>query len=157
MDEENFYEMVKEQVVKLPTFKKSSAYIYDQVMGFYYAVSWSREKWLQALIVTHIALLSLVIFARRFKLLQFVLFIGMTVAVFCSEYLNKMGGERWKEFSTQNYFDKHGVFTGTIYAGPLLLILTIQLILTLVDASRLVVTVKRLELGIDKKKATKEE
>ena len=151
MDEDKLYEMVKEQVVKLPTFKRSTAYIYDQIMGFYYAVSWSKEPWLQAILATEALLLLLVLFGRRFYMLQVMIFLSITSAVFLSERLNRLGNERWKEFSTQNYFDEHGVFIGVVYAAPLLLILTLQLVLTLVDASRLVVKVKRFELGIDRK------
>lgn len=155
MEEEQFYSMVKEQLEKLPTFKRSSLYMYDQVMGFYYAVSWSKERWLQALLALHVVLLLLVLFARRFRDLQILLFLAVSGAIVNAEALNKLAEERWREFSTQNYFDKHGVFMSVVFSGPLLIILMLQLILTLIDASKLVVKVKRLELGIDKRQPPK--
>ena len=152
MDEDKLYDMVKDQIGKLPTMKHSTAYMYDQIMGFYHAVSWSKELWLQILLAVHVILLLLVLFARKYAFLQGVIFLSSTAAVFMSERLNQIAKARWREFSTQNYFDEHGVFVGVVFAAPLMIILTIQLVLTLVDASRLVVKVKRLELGIEKSK-----
>ena len=153
MEENEFFETLHGHIAQLPSFQKSSAFIHDQAMGFYYAVAWKDEPWLIALLVMHgILLLLVVVFGRKSFLLQSTLFILMTVAVFASESLNRIGGELWNEFSTQNYFDEHGVFMGVVFAGPLMLILTIQLLLTLATASQLVVTVKRHELGIEKAK-----
>src|SRR5437879_105757 len=127
MDEDKFYGYVKEQVAKLPSLQKSYAVIYDQFMGFYHAVSWSKEPWLQALLGMHALILLLVIFGRKRFYLQAAIFLTVSALVFTSERINKIAGERWKEFSTQNYFDSRGVFMGTVFAGPLLIILTIQL------------------------------
>lgn len=150
MEEDAFYAMVRDQLNKLPGIKKSSLYIYDQVMGFYYAVSWSKEPWLQAILATHVLLFLLVIFARRNQVIQALIFLGSCAVIFFAESLNEMAGKRWREFSTQNYFDKHGVFTSVVLSTPLLLILFVQLLLTLRDASHMIVKLKRHELKLQR-------
>jgi len=156
MNEDTFYAHVKEQFSKLPPLRKSAMIIYDQAMGFYHAVSWSKEPWLQALLVLHLILLLLVVFGRRRFYLQSGIFFVCSAMVFAAESINKIASERWKEFSTQNYFDSRGVFMGTVFSGPILVILFVQLLLTLGSASRLVIAVKRHELGVDKKGKEKE-
>ena len=152
MDETEFFASIKDQLAKFPTWSKSSAYIYDQFMGFYHAVAWSKEPWLLILMGIHGLLLVLVIFGRNMYRLQVIIFLGCTLAVFASEQINSLAGSKWREFSTQNYFDKHGVFMGTVFSAPLLVILTVQLLVTLATASQLVVAVKRHEFGIEKSK-----
>lgn len=150
MNEEAFTKLFREELNKLPGLKKSSMYIYDQVMGFYYAVSWSKEPWLQALLVFHLITFLLVIFKRGNFPLQVSIFLTLSSVVFLAEHLNQMAADRWRDFSTQNYFDKHGVFVSVILSAPMLLILFLQLLLMLKDASHMVVKVKRHELGIEK-------
>jgi hypothetical protein len=48
--------------------------------------------------------------------------------IFISERLNSECELHWKEFATQNYFDKSGAFAGMMFAGPLLTIGFIQLV-----------------------------
>lgn len=50
--------------------------------------------------------------------------------VYLAERLNKLLGENWGTFATQNYFDSHGIFLSTLWSGPLLVIAIIILVLT---------------------------
>jgi hypothetical protein len=59
--------------------------------------------------------------------------------VYASERLNVAAHDRWRAFSTQDYFDSRGVFVGIVWAGPLILLLCAMLIGFLVRAARLLV------------------
>jgi hypothetical protein len=59
--------------------------------------------------------------------------------VYCSERLNALAGAHWQAFSTQDYFDKHGVFAAVLWCAPLVLLLTAMLVGFLVRAARLLV------------------
>ncbi|KAF3516498.1 hypothetical protein DY000_02060272 [Brassica cretica] len=66
--------------------------------------------------------------------------------VYFAESLNRLLRKNWKSFSTQNYFDPHGVFLSVIWSGPLLVIAMIILINTLFSLCYLIVKWKRAEL-----------
>ncbi|KAF3521661.1 hypothetical protein F2Q69_00047645, partial [Brassica cretica] len=66
--------------------------------------------------------------------------------VYFAESLNRLLRKNWKSFSTQNYFDPHGVFLSVIWSGPLLVIAMIILISTLFSLCYLIVKWKRAEL-----------
>jgi hypothetical protein len=151
MNEDEFLSTLQSHYTKLPSLQTSLAFFYDQTMGFYHAVAWKEEKWLMALFVFHCSHLALVIFGRKLFKLQFCLFITSCGLIFLSERINTIARENWREFATQNYFDKHGVFMGVVFSAPLLAILTIQLLVTLSEASELVVKVKRHEFGLEAK------
>ena len=38
----------------------------------------------------------------------------------CTEDLNAYLATNWRSFSTQNYFDKNGVFVSVVFSGPML-------------------------------------
>lgn len=48
--------------------------------------------------------------------------------VYFAERLNKILGDNWKSFASQNYFDPHGLFFSTLWSGPLLVIAIIILV-----------------------------
>lgn len=144
--------IVRDEISKFPSMSQSYMFFYDQAMGFYHAVSWSKEKWLQALLAGHVVTLLLIIFGQRFRTLQMIIFLTGCFLIFMSEQLNTIGREHWKDFSTQNYFDTHGVFMSVVFSAPILINITIQLLVTLAVASNLVVKVKRHELGIERRK-----
>ncbi|KAF3574333.1 hypothetical protein F2Q69_00059052, partial [Brassica cretica] len=66
--------------------------------------------------------------------------------VYFAESLNRLLRKHWKSFSTQNYFDPHGVFLSVLWSGPLLVIAMIILINTLFSLCYLIVKWKRAEL-----------
>merc|ERR1712224_862850 len=103
---------------------------YESIMGFVSAVDWS-EKWIIGLVTLHICLLFSVVFFRKNINCQTVLFGIMCAIIFFLERLNSYGRRHWRDFSSQNYFDEHGVFIGGILAAPIFVILTLQLALWL--------------------------
>ncbi len=46
------------------------------------------------------------------------IFFMICICVFLSERLNKVCGENWRHFATQNYIDKKGLFSGIFFSGP---------------------------------------
>jgi transmembrane protein 18 len=70
----------------------------------------------------------------------------IAVIVKSSEYANKLAGENWRSFCTQNYFDSHGVFMTVLVCSPLLLDSLIMLFLFLREASQLLIQVKKRQL-----------
>lgn len=75
------------------------------------------------------------------------------VIVRSAEWLNGMGARNWQHFATQNYFDKRGIFVGIMLCGPLLLDSFMMLVFFVLEASQLLVDVKRGELARKKKAA----
>jgi hypothetical protein len=72
---------------------------------------------------------------------QIVLFVVLMAAVYLAERLNSLAAAHWERFSTQNYFDKQGVFVSTMWSMPLLLIGVVMLFQSLYNASSLLVQV----------------
>jgi hypothetical protein len=64
--------------------------------------------------------------------------------VYGSERLNAAAGARWRDFSTQNYFDTRGVFAAVLWCAPLLLLLAAMLVGFLIRAARLLVRARTL-------------
>lgn len=50
------------------------------------------------------------------------------VGVYLAESLNTMGSQYWESFAGQNYFDKQGAFTSTLWSGPLIIIAVVILV-----------------------------
>ena len=63
--------------------------------------------------------------------------------VYASERLNAAAAARWRDFSTQNYFDRNGVFACVVWAAPLLLLAAALLVGFLGRAARLLVRARR--------------
>jgi hypothetical protein len=87
----------------------------------------------------------------------FMIFLGMIVRL--AEQLNQLGHSRWRDFATQNYFDKNGIFMGIMICAPLLVICFIMLVSLIQEAKNLLVDVKKMKLqakeNAKKKKAEK--
>ena len=129
-DEEDPISQLKQQILRMPNFSSSYASFMDDVQGFYHAVAWKEERWMQALFVLEALLLVLVFVSRRVHYLaQFALLFVLASMIACAETLNTLARTRWTSFATQNYFDVHGVFAGVVYATPLLVILLIHIVL----------------------------
>ena len=62
-------------------------------------------------------------------------------SIYMAERLNKVAAANWESFSTQNYFDRQGVFVSTLWSTPLLLIGTVMLFQSLYNASSLLIQV----------------
>ncbi len=101
--------------------------LYEHWQAFSSAVNWN-EDFLKYLLAFHLTLFLFVAISRRNTDIQGVLFIVVAGLVFLAEQLNAWCGDNWRYFSTQNYFDKAGLFIGIFYAAPLLIIATLQLV-----------------------------
>ena len=123
---------------------------YNNMMGFYHAVDW-REKWIQGILCFHVFYLLISFLTRKSPTVQFSLLIIICILIYFAETFNAYGSKHWNRFSTQDYFDSNGVFMSVIFSTPLLLIGVGIMLHALYDTSQMLVKVKRLELGIDKR------
>ncbi|GAB2224034.1 hypothetical protein Droror1_Dr00004780 [Drosera rotundifolia] len=126
-------------------FRSGLAPAYENLIGFFHAIDW-KEPWLMCLLGFHAALLLVTIFTRRNINFQMVLFLLALVGIYSAETLNRLLGQNWKSFASQNYFDKHGLFLSTLWSGPLLVISMAILINSLFSLCHLIVKWKRAEL-----------
>ena len=125
----------------------------EHLQAFKSAVRWS-EPFVVSLLVFQVVMFLLCVWIARpnrgtAPRIAFMVTIGIIVR--SSEYLNRMGAQRWETFATQDYFDKQGVFVLTFLSGPLLLDCIFLLMMFVREASQLLVQVKRNELEIKKK------
>ena len=130
--------MVKESYKAPSTF-------WEHFEAFRAAVDWG-ERWIQCLMVFHVALFVLFLLFRNNIDFQTAQFLIICVLVGLSERLNSYCASHWRAFSRQNYFDEHGTFASTLFSGPLLLIGFAQLINFLRLTSSALIKAKRLEL-----------
>ena len=86
------------------------------------------ESWIRGILAFHVFVLVIVLLFRKNPNVQCVIFLLLCAIIRGAEYLNSYCANHWTEFSRQNYFDKQGVFAGTVFAGPLLAIAFIQLV-----------------------------
>ncbi|KAG0267879.1 Transmembrane protein 18 [Linnemannia exigua] len=119
--------------------------------GFIQAVEW-QQTWIQMVLAMHLVIFIIIIALRnRPNPLAAMLF--CTTAL--SEPLNGIGSRHWQSFSDDNYFDSHGVFTGLVWAAPLLVNAMVATMLLLRATVQLLVKVKRAQLQESKKKKQK--
>ncbi|KAF9131234.1 hypothetical protein BGW39_002084 [Mortierella sp. 14UC] len=122
--------------------------------GFIEAVEW-QQTWIQMVLAMHLIIFIIIIALRnRPNPLAAMLFCTILLAAL-SEPLNGIGSRHWQSFSDDNYFDSHGVFTGLVWAAPLLVNATIATMLLLRATVQLLVKVKRAQLQESKKKKQK--
>ena len=79
-----------------------------------------------------------------------------------AEMINDFASLHWDSFATQNYFDKRGVFIGIMFCAPLFMNCFMMLILSVREASSLLIEVKTMEIkrkreAAKKKKENKQE
>ncbi|KDP36358.1 hypothetical protein JCGZ_09773 [Jatropha curcas] len=118
---------------------------YENFMGFFHAIDW-KEPWLMGLLTFHAVLLIIAIISRKHVNFQMFLFLLALGGVYFAERLNRVLGDNWRSFASQNYFDPHGIFLSALWSGPLLIIATIILINTLFSLCYMIVRWKRAEL-----------
>ncbi|KAF9949504.1 hypothetical protein BGZ72_008743 [Mortierella alpina] len=122
--------------------------------GFISSVEW-QQTWIQMILLLHVTLFIIIIVLRnRPNPLAAMLFCTILLAAL-SEPLNGIGSRHWQLFSDDNYFDKHGVFTGVVWAMPLLGNAVLALLLLLRATVKLLVKVKRAQLQERKQKKQK--
>lgn len=81
------------------------------------------------------------------------LVVGIIVRL--AERLNAMGASRWREFSTQNYFDKNGIFMGIMVCAPLLLVCLLMLVSIIWEAQQMLLDVKKMKINKQTKQKQK--
>lgn len=82
-------------------------------------------------------------------------FVGIIVRL--AERLNGIGASRWKEFSTQNYFDQNGVFIGIMVCAPLLLVCLLVLMSIIWEAHQMLLDVKKIKMNRQAKEKKQKE
>lgn len=118
--EKDMFNMMKNSY-KRPTESK------DQWSAFFAAVNW-KESFILALIAFHVCIYVTFIITRKNVDAQTVLFLFIFAIVYFSERINTYGNENWKDFASQNYFDKSGVFSGIFLSAPLVVLAVLQLV-----------------------------
>ncbi|KAF9900967.1 hypothetical protein EC991_006690 [Linnemannia zychae] len=122
--------------------------------GFIEAVEW-QQTWIQMVLAMHLVIFIIIIALRnRPNSLAAMLFCTILLAAL-SEPLNGIGSRHWQSFSDDNYFDSHGVFTGLVWAAPLLVNAIVATMLLLRAIVQLLVKVKRAQLQESRKKKQK--
>ena len=101
--------------------------LYDHWMAFLHAVDWT-EPLLISLLVFYVFLITTIIFFRDNVNVQTVIYVSLGIMVYFAETANTYLHDHWQEYTKQNYFDKNGIFSSTVYCFPLLCILIFQLV-----------------------------
>jgi len=126
----------------------------ESLAAFSSAIAWADDQWIFLLIAFHAVLFILTIVTRNsFESQRNILFLVLPL-ILLAQTLNDKTSENWKMFSTQDYFDSGGIFTGVFWAAPLLLIGFIAVANLVRIAGNLLVEVKTKTLK-DKRKKTK--
>lgn len=113
--------------------------------GFLRAVDW-RERWLVGLLAGHLALITAAVRLRRRAGAQTGIFLGAAALIYLAEPINSFLEARWESFSSQNYFDRAGLFISVVLSGPLLLCSLLTLVNLLAILAGDLVKLKRMEL-----------
>ena len=99
-----------------------------------------------AVLSFHVVMLVLTVVTRRSEVAQSAIFITCASAVLLAERLNALAQTHWREFSSQDYFDKDGVFTTTVFCMPLVCVLVLVLINFLRLMTGVMIQAKRAQL-----------
>jgi hypothetical protein len=133
----------------------------ESIQAFSAAITWG-EPFIQCLLAFHIIVI-LTTYATINKgdmYLQLGLMLFLGAIVRCAEKLNQMGNSRWRDFATQNYFDKNGIFMGIMICAPLLMVCFVMLVSLIREAKSLLVDVTKLKKqakeNVKKKKEDKQ-
>ena len=143
-----------ERIIESANFTGAYRDFTNDLQGFFHAIDWT-ERWLHLLGAYHLIIWFLVVGLRRSQDAQMLLLFFILGSVYVAEYINVYAGEHWKEFASQNYFDKRGVFISIMYSAPLLCASMFILLNALRSASKLLVAVKRQELKHNARKEKK--
>jgi hypothetical protein len=122
----------------------------ENLEAFKASVNWD-ESFIRFVIIFDVVLFLIVFITRKNVNIQAAFFFLICFLLYFCETLNHWCSVNWRQLTTQNYFDEHGVFAGIFFAGPLLLVCFLQLINFLKMASNDLVKVKRLQLAQKKK------
>jgi transmembrane protein 18 len=119
---------------------------------FISVINWKQDIWISILLLIHLILFLFVFLNRNNHNLQFIILIFITILILNSENLNTLLSKNHESFSSQNYFDKSGIFIGIFLSGPLILISLFIIVYTLKVVAQLLVTVKKNQIKQEMKK-----
>jgi transmembrane protein 18 len=119
---------------------------------FISVINWQQDFWISILLLIHLILFIFVFINRNNHNLQFIILIFITILILNSENLNTLLSKNHEKFSSQNYFDKSGIFIGIFLSGPLILISLFIIVYTLKVVAQLLVTVKKNQIKQEMKK-----
>eukprot|EP00913_Durusdinium_trenchii_P023929 g22472.t1 len=125
----------------------------EDVQAFVHAIDWRTDFWIFGLFLVEFLDLLMVVINRRSWERLAMIFLANTGILYCAEWLNQLASKNWKTFSSQDYFDKAGVFASVLVGLPLLLCQFLIVGFLLKEAGSMVIQVKRLELKQARKKA----
>lgn len=131
----------------------------EHVQAFAAAITWN-EPFIRCLLAFHaVVILAAIALSRRrggiYGRMGLMIFIGIVVRA--AEWMNATGSRRWREFATQNYFDRNGIFVGLTVCAPLLVVCLVMLLSMIREASNLLVDVKRMKMEAQAKQKERRE
>ena len=126
----------------------------EHLDAFRHAINWTEPLILGILSFQAIIFLCTLWVSRPNVSLvpRIILMVVMAGLVRSAETINSWAGRNWQGMSSQNYFDRGGIFISIFLCAPLLLDSFIMLICFLREASQLLVQVKTAELKQKRKK-----
>lgn len=128
----------------------------EHIQAFAAAIRWT-EPFIQSVIAFHVLVIVLAVAVSRkgslYGRMGLMLVVGIIVRL--AERLNAMGASRWREFSTQNYFDKNGIFMGIMVCAPLLLVCLLMLVSIIWEAQQMLLDVKKMKINKQTKQKQK--
>jgi hypothetical protein len=140
----------------------SSMGILDHLNAFIYAIDSRDWTWIIAIWTTLLVIAVVVLklrnketvqiavlcgICKKFNDLFLLIFfkVGLTLSL---EYLNRIAARNWRQFAHQNYFDKNGVFIGTLFGTPLIILAVVILFNGLYQSGKYLIYVKKRQLAL---------
>ena len=124
----SFFQAVEENLRKImEETSRAPKDLYEHWSAFTSAINW-RDPLIIGILLFHTIMFILVFSTRKNFGFQVFMFLFACLLVFVSEHINTAASLQWKNFATQNYFDKQGIFMGIFLNAPLLLILFVQMV-----------------------------
>ena len=118
----------------------------ENIQAFSAAITWD-EPFIKCLLAFHV-LVILTTYAtikRGEMYVQLGLMVFLGVIVRFAEKMNQIGNSRWRDFATQNYFDKNGIFMGIMICAPLLMVCFVMLVSLIREAKSLLVDLSKMK------------
>ena len=119
----------------------------ENIQAFSAAITWD-EPFIKCILGFHV-LVILTTYAtikRGDMYIQLGLMIFLGVIVRFAEKMNQIGNSRWRDFATQNYFDKNGIFMGIMICAPLLMVCFVMLASLIREANSLLVDLSKMKM-----------
>ncbi|KAI9019117.1 transmembrane protein 18-domain-containing protein [Hyaloraphidium curvatum] len=127
-----------------------AAFVADS-RSFANAVDWS-EPFIGVLAAFHVSFLLFVLRKRDDPTATIWSLGVLGVLALATERLNALASSNYERIARTNYFDAKGVFAATVFAGPLLAIMFVAVILLAVQLFRTAVKAKRAQLKAGKRR-----